>query len=144
MYMIKSIYDNKLANLVLGLFDPSKFGLPVWLNYKIQDAVGEGLMNYGRFMYVIANRDGEMGGVCPLFFDGATCTFHELPKPTDTVELQKWYDLAKDIKAEREKKRKVMSLLFMKNEGKTKRTRKGTSLHCTKRGMYLWKGGHGE
>lgn len=33
-----------------------------------------------------------MGGICPLYFDGATCYFKELPKPNDTVELNKIYN----------------------------------------------------
>lgn len=44
-----------------------------------------------RFLEVIVNRDGEMGGILPLFFDGATCTFKELPLPNDGTTLDKWY-----------------------------------------------------
>lgn len=32
-----------------------------------------------------------MGGICPLFFDGAVCQFNELPKPDNKEELQKIY-----------------------------------------------------
>ena len=32
-----------------------------------------------------------MGGILPLFFDGATCTFKELPLPDDSKSLEKWY-----------------------------------------------------
>jgi len=101
--MIKSLYDNKLADLVLGLFDPSKFGLPNWLGYKIQDPDGEGLRNYGRFLYVIANRNGEMGGVCPLFFDGAVCDFEELPLPSD-ANVGKYYYKASQLKSMKHQK----------------------------------------
>ena len=106
-----SKYTAKDANLVLGLFDPSKFGLPSWLGYKIQDADGSGLMTYGRFLYVIANRDGEMGGVCPLFFDGAVCDFEELPKPDDVNNVSKFYNKAKDMKSYRQTK-KLSSLML--------------------------------
>ena len=118
--MIKSIYDNKLANLVLGLFDPSKFGLPNWLGYKIQDSDGVGLKNYGRFLYVLANRDGEMGGICPLFFDGSSTHFEELPLPDKTVEIGKYYDLVGKLRSYRQQKKfealtsAILSFFFKK------------------------------
>ena len=105
-------YTARDANLVLGLFDPSNFGLPNWLGYKIQDAGGDGLRNYGRFLYVLRGRDGEMGGVCPLFFDGATCDFKELPRPDDINEMNKIYAKVKDLKTKKQQK-KVQSLLFV-------------------------------
>ena len=107
-----SKYTAKDANLVLGLFDPSKFGLPTWLGYKIQDADGSGLMTYGRFLYVIANRDGEMGGVCPLFFDGAVCNFEELPKPDDVNGITEFYNRAKNMKSYRQTKKLSSLILF--------------------------------
>jgi hypothetical protein len=112
-----SKYTARDADLVLGLFDPSKFGLPSWLGYKIQDADGTGLKNYGRFMYVIANRNGEMGGVCPLFFDGAVCDFQELPKPDDINAVSKFYNDVKTLKTYRQKK-KFSSLILALFNGK--------------------------
>jgi hypothetical protein len=106
-----SKYTAKDANLVLGLFDPSKFGLPMWLGYKIQDTDGSGLLTYGRFLYVIANRDGEMGGVCPMFFDGAVCNFEELPRPDDVNAISSYYNKAKDMKSYRQS-RKLSSLIL--------------------------------
>lgn len=115
--MIKSIYDNIMADLVLGLFDPSKFGLPSWLGYNIVDLSGNGLKNYARFLYVIANRNGEMGGVCPLFFDGAVCDFEELPKPDDINNLQKYYTKAQNIKSYRQqRKASLLSLATFINK----------------------------
>lgn len=32
-----------------------------------------------------------MGGLCPLFFDGAVCQFSELPKPDDREGLERVY-----------------------------------------------------
>lgn len=107
-----SKYTARDADLVLGLFDPSKFGLPNWLGYKISDTNGFGLKNYGRFLYVIANRNGEMGGTCPLFFDGAVCNFEELPSPSDVTEVTKWYNKAKNMKSYRQTK-KLVSLLTL-------------------------------
>ena len=109
-----SKYTSRDANLVLGLFDPSKFGLPAWLGYKIQDADGTGLRNYGRFLYVIANRDGEMGGICPLFFDGAVCNFEELPRPDDINAISQYYIKAKNLKSYRQQKKFASLTLFVK------------------------------
>ena len=98
-----SKYTARDCDLAIGIFDPSKFGLPNWCGYKITDADGLGsLSNYGRFLYVIANRNGEMGGVCPLFFDGAVCNFEELPRPDDVNELTKYYMRIKNLKSYRQ------------------------------------------
>lgn len=110
--MIKSLYDNTLADIVVGLFDPSRFGLPAWLGYKIQDETGQGLRNYGRFLYVLANRNGEMGGVCPLFFDGAVCDFEELPRPDDINAVTRYYLRAQDMKSYR-RQQKSSSLMLL-------------------------------
>lgn len=39
-----------------------------------------------------------MGGLCPLFFDGAVCQFEELPRPDNKNELNKIYDYLKQIR----------------------------------------------
>ena len=112
-----SKYTARDADLVLGLFDPSRFGLSTWLGYKIQDVDGSGLRNYGRFLYVLANRNGEMGGICPLFFDGAVCNFEELPRPDEINAVSQYYAKAQNMKTQRQtRKTSIMTLLlFLKN-----------------------------
>ncbi|MBR6347456.1 MAG: hypothetical protein IKR80_00725, partial [Spirochaetales bacterium] len=110
-------YTARDANYVLGLFDPSFFGLPNWLGYKIQDTDGLGLRNYGRFLYIIRGRDGEQGGVCPLFFDGAVSEFEELPKPDDINALTKIYNRINSLKSYKQKK-KLSSLILALFNGK--------------------------
>lgn len=88
-----SKYISRDANIVLGLFSPSRFGIPTYLGYDIKK-----FKDNIRFLFVLANRDGEMGGVLPLYFDGAICTFAELPKPNDTIELTKVYKLLQKIR----------------------------------------------
>jgi len=118
-----SKYTSRDANIVLGLFDPSKFGLKEYMGYIIQDENGYGLRGNARFMNVIANRDGEMGGVCPLFFDGAVCNFEELPKPSD-VEIKNYYDKTKELRVSRQQRRSIISnalsilILILKNHAK--------------------------
>lgn len=78
-----------MSNVVLGLFSPFRFGLKEYEGYditKFKDKI--------RFLEVIINRDGEMGGICPLYFDGAVCQFSELPKPNDP-EISKVYEYLK-------------------------------------------------
>lgn len=104
-----SKYTSRDADLVLGLFSPHRFGMGSWLGYKINDIDGTGLKDFARFLYVIANRNGEMGGACPLFFDGATCTFEELPKPDDINAISKYYAEAQNRKSYRQQ-RKLLSL----------------------------------
>lgn len=36
-----------------------------------------------------------MGGICPLYFDGATCYFEELPLPNDVEGINKIYNRLK-------------------------------------------------
>lgn len=69
-----SKYVSRDANIVLGLFSPARFGLKEYLGYNI-----EILKDNIRFLEVCVNRDGEMGGIIALYFDGACCYFNELP-----------------------------------------------------------------
>jgi hypothetical protein len=101
-------YTSRDADLVLGLFSPDKFGLPTWNGYTIAKDQG-GLGSYARFMQVIANRNGEVGGVCPLFFDGAVCDFQELPKPEDVNALSQFY-LEAESRRSYKQQRKLLSL----------------------------------
>lgn len=39
-----------------------------------------------------------MGGLCPLFFDGAVCQFEELPRPDNRSGITKIYDYLKHIR----------------------------------------------
>ena len=101
-YLSDTKYSARDANVVLALFDPSMFGLKNWLGYKIDDN-GEGLKTHARFLYMLRGRDGEAGGVCPLFFDGATCTFEELPLPSDTLSLVNYYKRVKEMQTYKQK-----------------------------------------
>lgn len=89
-----SKYTSRDSNVVLGLFSPYRFALKEYEGYdisKFKDNI--------RFLEMIVNRDGEMGGLCPLFFDGAVCQFNELPRPNDREELQKVYSYLESIRS---------------------------------------------
>jgi hypothetical protein len=51
-HRIKSLCDNILANVVLGLFSPFRFGITEYFGYDITI-----LKDHIRFLEVIANRD---------------------------------------------------------------------------------------
>lgn len=91
--------DNKTiirdVNCAFGLFNPAKFDKNEFKGYNI-----DRLKNFGRFMNVIDDRDyGAAGNICPLFFDGATSTFKELPLVTDRENLEKYYRYAEYLDA---------------------------------------------
>lgn len=71
------------ANLLLGLYSPFKYEIKRYRDYDITK-----FKNYIRFLEVLEDRDyGANGQVCPLFFNGATSTFRELPPP-DSPEIE--------------------------------------------------------
>jgi hypothetical protein len=86
-------YTSRDSNVVLGLFSPVRFGIETYLGYDIKK-----FKDNIRFLEVIVNRDGNMGGILPLYFDGATCTFAELPKPNDSDNLRRVYELLDRIR----------------------------------------------
>lgn len=81
-----SKYPARDCNIMLGLFSPYKFGLDNYLGYDITK-----FKDHIRFLEVCIGRDGSQGGIIALFFDGATCSFYELPPPTDVAGLTKIY-----------------------------------------------------
>lgn len=98
-----SKYISRDANVVLGLFSPARFDLPEYLGYDcriFKDSI--------RFLEVIVNRDGEMGGIVALYFNGKVSQFEELPLPNDTVAMEKWYHWLK----QRREKRAVKSFFI--------------------------------
>lgn len=87
-----SKYVSRDADIVLGLFSPFRFGITEYFGYDITL-----LKDHIRFLEVIVNRNGEMGGLLPLWFDGAVCDFKELPKPEDKPNIDALYNLAKTL-----------------------------------------------
>jgi hypothetical protein len=96
-----SKYVSRDADIVLGLFSPTRFGITDYMGYDISI-----LKDHIRFLEVIVNRNGEMGGMMPLWFDGAVCDFKELPKSSyypdatlkDKAALDGVYNMCKTLK----------------------------------------------
>lgn len=74
-------------NCLIGLYNPYKFDRNEYEGYDLTR-----LMNYSRFLLICEDRDyGAAGNVCPLFFNGASSFFGELPPPNDIKSLAKIY-----------------------------------------------------
>lgn len=89
-----SKYVSRDSDVVLGLFSPFRFGITEYMGYDVTI-----LKDHLRFLEVIVNRNGEMGGLLPLYFDGAVCDFTEIPKPDDKAGLAKIYSHCKALDA---------------------------------------------
>lgn len=85
-----SKYVSRDADIVLGLFSPFRFGITEYFGYDVTI-----LKDHLRFLEVIVNRNGEMGGILPLWFDGAVCDFKELPKSDDKNAMTAVYNTCK-------------------------------------------------
>lgn len=92
------------ANLVIGLYSPFKYQVKEYEKYDVTK-----FRNYIRFMEIIEDRDyGANGTICPLFFNGASSYFSELPLPDNKQELEKVYTYIDSIE-----KQKHTSMVFM-------------------------------
>ena len=87
-----STYTQRDANNLLGLFSPFRFGIESYMDYDIKI-----LKDNIRFFEVCNTRDGEVGGLIALFFDGCCNMFWELPLP-NSPDMEKWYNYAKKLK----------------------------------------------
>ena len=85
------------ANLVIGLYSPFKYEIKTHEGYDITK-----FKNYIRFAQVIEDRDyGASGQVCPLFFNGVSSSFRELPKPNDP-EIEEAINFANYLEAQKQ------------------------------------------
>lgn len=89
-----SRYTARDGDIVLGLFSPFRFGITEYMGYDVTI-----LKDHLRFLEVIVNRNGEMGGIIPLWFDGAVCDFKEMPKSDDKQAMTGIYNLCKTLAA---------------------------------------------
>ena len=78
---------------MFGITTPFAFEVPDYLGFDISKLKG-----HARFLEIVLNREGESNDITPLYFDGATNYFAELPPPKDTASMQKVYDLIARLK----------------------------------------------
>ena len=82
-----SKYTARDCNTMIGIVNPFKFDIPTYLKYSI-----EKFQDNIRFLEVVIQRGGVAKGIAPLYFDGATCFFNELPYAHETSKLKVYYD----------------------------------------------------
>lgn len=87
------------ANCAFGLFSPFKYGIKQYPDGPIGYDITK-FRNHIRFVKVMENRDGEAGCTAALFFDGAISEFIELPLPTNTAELEIFYQQVQKLHPE--------------------------------------------
>lgn len=108
-----SKYTARDSNIVLGLFSPFKFGLAEYEGYDIRK-----FKDNIRFLEVLISRDGELGGVCPLLFDGAVSAFKELPRPNEVNELNSIYEYLNKLRNPRKEISKIFFSFSIKSKVK--------------------------
>lgn len=90
---LDSLGDNKStqrdALVVLALFAPNRYNIENHLGYDIKI-----LQDNYRMLILLKNRIGLPNLKCPLYFNGATNTFKQLP-PKDSEEMKKMYEVLK-------------------------------------------------
>lgn len=82
---LSQLGDSKLTqracHLIYGLFDPHRYGIDTYMDYNISQ-----LKDQVRFLFVLKNNDGKSNLITPLYFEGASSYFKELPLPTSMVK----------------------------------------------------------
>lgn len=87
-------YTSRDASIVLGIYAPHRMKESNFMGYDIDK-----LKDHFRALEVLANRDGETGGIIGLRFRGKVSYFSEMPRP-GTNELDAVY---KDIENKRKR-----------------------------------------
>ena len=76
----------KAVDVMLGITNPFSFEIPEYLGYNIKILKG----NF-RCLEIVLNRSGESNAICPLYFNGAVNFYKELPRPSDSIEIERIY-----------------------------------------------------
>lgn len=79
------------CDIFLGIVNPYSFEFKTFGENNGYDITK--LRSYGRWLKVVQGRDGESDATLGMYFDGATGWYAALPKYTNTVELNKVYQL---------------------------------------------------
>lgn len=87
-------------NMLIGLYSPFKHNKKEFNGYDITK-----LKNYSRFMEIIDDRDyGANNNICPLFFNGASSFWAELPRADDTQSMNAIYSYIDSIEQKKREK----------------------------------------
>lgn len=98
------------CDIALGLYSPFKFEKETYDGYNIKK-----LKNYSRFLEVMEDRHyGASGNICPLFFNGASSDFEELPRADDYDGLNQVYSIIDEIERQKVSGPNTLMMLFSK------------------------------
>ena len=96
------------VNIAISIYSPFKHEIQQYEGYDITR-----FKNNIRFMEIMEDRDNGGGGsVCPLFFEGASSMFAELPLPNDGIGIAKVYSMLDSIR----QPKKVAMFLYKNND----------------------------
>lgn len=89
-----SKYTYRDADIVFGLLNPSFFDIEEFYGYSvIQTEASMHPYALGEFFvmaFIMKNRYGQTNLQIPLFMNGMTGVFYDLPTPDDTISLEFW------------------------------------------------------
>src|SRR6187402_443847 len=80
------------ANIVLGLFAPDRYGIKAHNGYDITF-----FRDRYRSMTILKDRDGTANKKLPLFFNGASDFFKELPRADDATGMDRVYQYTRQL-----------------------------------------------
>ena len=97
-------------DMLIGLYSPFKFNKREYFGYDISK-----LRGYSRFMEIIDDRNyGANNNICPLFFNGASSYWAELPLPNNTSEMNAVYSHIESLENRKTKKTFFLKVLLNK------------------------------
>lgn len=80
------------CTVLIGITNPYAFGLDEYLGYKVNR-----LKDSLRILEIVLARKGRANGICPLYFNGATNEYKELPLPTENT-IEEVYKYVENIR----------------------------------------------
>ena len=80
--MIKNFQDNKMADMVLGLFAPTRYEISTYRGYNIARMKD----SYRSLIFLKDRNYGLANNYVHLYFDGASNIFKELPIKDEMTE----------------------------------------------------------
>lgn len=100
------------ASMLIGIYSPFKYGIKSYEGYDIGK-----LKNYCRFMEICEDRDyGANNTICPLFFNGASSYWTELPRSDDHISLNALYEYIDSLERNKRERRILMFLRKVKHK----------------------------
>jgi len=85
------------ACVVLGLVMPRAYNID---NFRGYNCAHSALGSFMVAMYIMKNKYGEAGLMCPLFMNPVAGQIYDLPAPDNMFEMEQWIDKATKLRTE--------------------------------------------